>query len=203
MPETRVEIPAGTLRLEAMAQDGHDGLSAVILHPHPQYGGDMDNHVVTAIAGVLASAGASTLRVNFRGTGKSDGSYDKGRGEVEDARASIAFACERWRSGRVVLAGYSFGAAIAAAAADASLAGLILVSPPLGTGAFPASVTGLPTLVVTGDQDPISPADAVRALSAPGVDAVVVAGANHGWWPGIDELEAAVGQFVRRLRQEP
>src|SRR6516225_6660796 len=60
--------------------------AAIICHPHPQYGGDMDNSVVTAATQALAERGFATLRFNFRGVGESEGSYAGGRGEIDDAR---------------------------------------------------------------------------------------------------------------------
>jgi hypothetical protein len=200
LDERQISIVSGDLRLEAAIHDGDGTLAALVLHPHPQYGGDMDNHVVTSICGVFAARGATTLRVNFRGVGQSDGSYDNGRAEAADARAALAALREAAPEARIVLAGYSFGAMIAAAvAADAGLAGLLLVSPPLGVGSLAPLGAALPTLVLAGDRDQVAPAEAIRALAGPNRRAVVVEGVDHSWWPGLESLVTEVNSFAASL----
>ena len=94
-----------------------------------------------------------------------------------------------------MLAGYSFGAAIANVAADEiAPAGLILVSPPPMSPAGPRVYAG-PVLAITGDQDPIAPPRALDAVTPNGTR-TVVAGVDHGWWPGLDELSRAVAEFL-------
>ncbi len=107
---------------------------AVICHPHPLYGGTMDNNVVAAVAQALQETNHSTLRFNFRGVGQSGGSHGGGVDEVEDVRAAIAFARDNagGDSMTAVLAAYSFGSAVAAGAMpdDDSVSHLILLAPP-------------------------------------------------------------------------
>lgn len=204
LEERRLTVVSGDLNLEAALHDGDGGLAAVVLHPHPQYGGDMDNHVVTAIVGVLAGRGASTLRFNFRGTGRSGGSYDGGRGEADDARAAVAAAREAAPGAALLLAGYSFGAMIAAAIAhDVAPAALLLVSPPVGMGALPPIDAETPALVIAGDRDEIAPAPAVRGLAGGKCRAVVVEGVDHGWWSGLDSLVHEIDTFVDSLLSRP
>jgi alpha/beta superfamily hydrolase len=198
--EGRTSVTSGALRLEAAIRDGDGGLAAVVLHPHPLYGGDMDNHVVIAICDALAARGAATLRFNFRGAGRSDGAHDDGRGEASDARAAIALLREAAPHARLVVAGYSFGAMIAASvAADASPAALILVSPPLRAGPLTELDPRLPTLLITGGADQIAPAASLRGLAAGAVRAVEVEGADHAWWPGIDSLVSEIVCFLDSL----
>ena len=160
--ERRIGIVSGDLALEAAIHDGDGALAVLVLHPHPQYGGDMDNHVVTAICGAMAARGATTLRFNFRGAGRSQGAYDNGRGEADDARAALETLRSAAPGAKMLLAGYSFGAMIAAGvAAGAELAALVLVSPPVGSAPLPPLDAELPTLLVAGDQDGIAPAPAV------------------------------------------
>ena len=198
--ERPFELHSDGLRLEARLHDGSGRLAAVVLHPHPLYGGDMDNHVVAGVCEALAQAGAATLRFNFRGVGASEGSYDGGSGEAADARAAIDALRKHKPDAPVLLAGYSFGAMIAAAvAADCAVAALALVSPPQGMGPLPEMPAGVPVLLITGDRDSLSPAAEVQALASGQVRAVTVAGVDHGWWPGIDTLQSEMLAFERQL----
>jgi alpha/beta superfamily hydrolase len=199
LDETHVAFESEGLRIEGALHTGDGKLAAVVLHPHPQYGGDMDSHVVTTLCRTLAEAGATTLRFNFRGAGASEGAYDGGPGEAADARAAIDYVRGRAPGAALVLSGYSFGAAIAAGiAADISAVALVLVSlPAQAPGVLPA---GVATLIVTGDADAIAPAEELRQLEAPGRPVVVVDGVDHFWFPGADRLAAAVAGFLRNLQ---
>ncbi|MGR9092692.1 MAG: alpha/beta hydrolase, partial [Gammaproteobacteria bacterium] len=113
-----VEGPAG--RLEAMLERPGEGAlegTAVVCHPHPQHGGTMHNKVVHTLARAFVRSGFETLRFNFRGTENSEGRFDKGLGELEDALAAIEFMRARHGAFPLWLAGFSFGAAIAVKAA--------------------------------------------------------------------------------------
>ncbi len=115
IPDERAfALESDGLRLEGMLHEGDGAIAAVVLHPHPLYGGDMDSHVVLALRTAFAEAGATTLRFNFRGTGRSQGAYDDGRGEANDARVAIAAIRELQPGRSILLAGYSFGAHVAA-----------------------------------------------------------------------------------------
>jgi uncharacterized protein len=106
--------PAG--RLEALIEEPEDGAlkeAALVCHPHPQHGGTMHNKVVYRIARALRSRGAVVLRFNFRGVNLSEGTYDQGEGELEDARMALEYLTSRYRSLPFTLAGFSFGARIA------------------------------------------------------------------------------------------
>lgn len=131
--------------------------AAVVCHPHPQYGGDMDNPVVRATAGAFERLGYATLRFNFRGVGRSRGSYDYGRGELEDVRAAVRYVLEYAQASSVTLAGYSFGAVMAVQAGLQlqEVTGLVAVAPPL---VALESLTALsscnkPKLFIVGDRD--------------------------------------------------
>ena len=114
--------PAG--RLEALLEepDAAPSLAAVVCHPHPLYGGTLHNKVVFRIGRGLRAAGAVVLRFNFRGVGKSQGEHAHLIGEIEDARAALAWLCARYPGLPFALAGFSFGARVvtrlACAAAD-------------------------------------------------------------------------------------
>lgn len=198
--EHPIQLQSGELRLQGALREGAGALAVVVLHPHPRFGGDMDNHVVTALCEEWAAAGASTLRFNFRGVGNSEGAFDGAGGEQDDARAAIREVRRRWPKAGVVLAGYSFGAGIAASVAtESGLRALILVSPPVALTPLAPLPAGLETLIVTGADDPVAPASALSGLAGPQCRLAVVPGAGHSWWPGLESLSAEIRAFVERL----
>ena len=172
----------------------------VVCHPHPLYGGTLDNKVVHTLARAFEERGAPTIRFNFRGVGESAGSYDEGRGETEDALAVIAFGRARWPQAALWLGGFSFGGAVAVlAAASARPARVVLVAP----GVTKIDVTqapppACPWLIVQGDQDEVVPADFVlgwaRGLEpAPQVE--LMHGAGHFFQGRFNELRDLIVAF--------
>ena len=107
-----VRIPVGDFTLEAEAHVVHGAPAAVVCHPHPAFGGRMDNPLVVALADACAAAGFSTVRFNFRGLDGSEGTPTGGLAEHEDVAAAIAWARAQGAP-RVALVGYSFGALMA------------------------------------------------------------------------------------------
>ena len=107
--EEKITFESGGCRLEGYWQAGVKGKGVVITHPHPLYGGTMDNPIVETVQRAYRRDGYATLRFNFRGVGGSRGTYDDGIGEQTDVRAAIAYV-ESMNVGAVDLAGYSFGA---------------------------------------------------------------------------------------------
>ena len=198
-PETITVAPGlaleAALALPAGARHG-----VVVCHPHPLYGGDMDNPVVTAAARACAEAGLATLRFNFRGVGSSTGAWDEGRGEQDDVRAALAHLRGALPgAGRPAVAGYSFGAAMAAAVAAAGepLAGLALIAPPLAMRPWqpPASFTlDGPILLTAGDSDQYCPTTALAALAKalPKAILTVIDGTDHFFFTGLERLAGAV-----------
>jgi alpha/beta superfamily hydrolase len=172
----------------------------VICHPHPQYGGDMENNVVLAACGALTDRGFAALRFNFRGVGDSDGAFDQGLGEQDDVRAALAHlaALPEVDAKRVGLVGYSFGAMVAAEVASGDLRALALVSPALAFSDLRVA-WGCPALLLGGDQDPIAPADRLQLVAeAPGVELRIISGADHSWWGFEEELGQTVAEFFER-----
>jgi alpha/beta superfamily hydrolase len=105
--------PAG--RLEALIEEPEDAApieAALVCHPHPQHGGTMHNKVVYRVTRGLRRAGAVVLRFNYRGVGRSEGVYDQGEGELEDARAALLYLRGRYPGLPFTLAGFSFGSRI-------------------------------------------------------------------------------------------
>ena len=167
----------------------------VISHPHPLYGGDLDNPVVEALASVYRQLGYTTLRFNFRGVGASDGVYDDGRGEQDDLRAAAAYLVGL---GKTVsdLAGYSFGAWVQVHLnpSIATVRRQLLVAPPVAYLAFDAIAELPPQLVVvTGDQDRIAPAALLREQAhrwRPEVRLHVLPGVDHFYSGALQRLAA-------------
>lgn len=188
---------SGGVVLEGMLLEATDPtLAALVMHPHPQYGGDMDNHVVLAMRDALASVGATTLRFNLRGTGGSSGSFDPTLAP-SDANAALLALNSAQPDLPIVLAGYSYGAQLASGlAAVKPVTALILVSPPLAFGPLPELPTSLPILAIAGDADTVCPPDRLRALTAIGASVGIVPGVDHGWSSGTDALSIAICSFV-------
>jgi uncharacterized protein len=182
--EEQVQIKAGSVTLEARFSPGAAAAGVVITHPHPLYGGSMDNNVVWTAARAFGDRGWSTLRVNFRGVGASTGAYGDGLAEVEDLYGAAAYLASRG-PGPCFVVGYSFGAAVAARALLQGLkvAGTVLISPPIAfmdLGFLPAT-PGV-NLMVVGDEDAFCPLAALADLCRhrqPPVDLRVVSGADH------------------------
>ncbi len=107
-----LEGPAG--RIEALHEEPPSPrFAALVLHPHPLYGGTMHNHATYQIAKAARSEGAATLRMNFRGVGLSAGAHAGGAGEADDARAALAWLRQRHPGLPIFAGGMSFGAAVA------------------------------------------------------------------------------------------
>lgn len=114
MRTLRVTLQAGGLLLEGCLElpQGTGPVPGVVLcHPHPLYGGDMENNVIVAVGRALVRSGLAALRFNFRGVGRSQGEFAGGVGEQEDARAALSFLATRPEidPARLGIAGYSFG----------------------------------------------------------------------------------------------
>lgn len=176
-------------------------LVAVIAHPHPLYGGAMDNKVVTTLARMYRRLGVAAVRFNFRGVGGSAGSHDQGRGEVEDMLAVVRWAQARAPESALLLGGYSFGSAIAAAVGENVAARhLALVAPPVDRYPYaPQGDFACPTSIVLGGADDIVAVDVVAAWARqrPRVtDVIVLPEASHFFHGQLVALERELGAAV-------
>lgn len=162
--------PAGSLEAAVdvpLAVEARAGV-AIICHPHPQHGGTLHNKVVTMLERSLRESGLATVRFNFRGVGASQGTYDEGHGEADDLVAVAEWAqCTRPRDA-LWLAGFSFGAYVAARAAlQLPVRQMISVAPPVTRWEFPGpTVRSYPWLVIQGEADEIVDPVAVYAWVA-------------------------------------
>lgn len=155
MSEASVMIPNGSLRLETLCDEGNGVDAAVICHPHPLYGGSMDNNVVAALQKTLHDWGWGTLRFNFRGVGGSTGHHRGAQADAEDLLAVCQYAHQQGKK-NLHLAGYSYGAWIGLRAMKLGLQPntAILVSPPLDFLDFRGlAPPACPCLITVGDQD--------------------------------------------------
>lgn len=197
----RTLIPAPHGQLEAIYRPATSTSErvALVLHPHPLYGGTMHNKVVYHTAKALESAGYVTLRINFRGVGESSGGHDHGRGEVEDARVALDYLLADQPAAREVLvAGFSFGAAMALrfGCGDARVQRIIAIGTPaqyLENGIL--SRCDKPIAFIHGERDQLAPLRKLDALV--GRERVhVIPGADHFFGDHLTELEAAVKEIL-------
>ncbi len=158
--------PTGTLEGVLHEREGHNHpFVAVVCHPHPLYGGTMHNKVTHRVASVLHELDAAVLRFNFRGAGRSEGRFDRGQGELEDARAAFAWLAGRHPRARRWMAGFSFGSWVAArlAASDPGIERLIAVAPPVQRSSFGVLRRAkVPKLVLQGTRDDVCPLEALE-----------------------------------------
>jgi alpha/beta superfamily hydrolase len=194
---------ADGVMLEAVVGPGPEGETrgaAVVCHPHPLYGGNMENHVVHHLAEAAAARGLIPVRFNFRGTGRSGGHHTGGLREVDDVAAAMDHATSLAEGGSVVLMGYSFGAAIAARYLGHGwhAAGFVAVALPQGSADLPTE--GVPTLLVVGERDTVSPrGDAAKMAEVEDVEFVLIEGVDHGFSGGTDDVKRAVLDFLESL----
>jgi alpha/beta superfamily hydrolase len=207
--------PAGAIEVASEARSGATAV-AVIAHPHPLYGGTMDNKVVTTVERALRDCGAETFRFNFRGAGASEGTHDAGRGEADDMLAVIEHARAIAGSLPLWLAGFSFGGAVATRASSrVDFDRLVLVAPGFrritaeGMGALPDPADpnlGAPgrhtvanTFVVHGDLDGTVPlADSFAWAGAREIPVVVIPGADHFFHRKLHLIRDVVARMVRK-----
>ncbi|MBW8904336.1 MAG: alpha/beta hydrolase [Betaproteobacteria bacterium] len=175
---TRREFIAGPVGRIECAVDSPDASAvgiALIAHPHPLYGGTLDNKVVQTLARAFVELGYEAWRPNFRGVGETEGSHDEGRGELEDLAAIV----EHLRPSRLALAGFSFGAGVQVMLAQRVKAErLVLVGVAVNRFQLPNVQPG--TLVIHGEQDDTVPLAMVFDWARPqDLPVIVLPGGEH------------------------
>lgn len=192
----------GLLRTEDGMEPGQVRTVSLVCHPHPLAGGTMHNKVVAILAKALNAAGLPVLRFNFRGVGRSTGSYDEGRGEADDVRAALDWLAQSYPDIPIVLGGFSFGTwvALPVGAADPRVVALIGAGVPVGTLTIPSLADcPKPKLIIQGAQDEYGALNALRAWYehvAPPKDLHIVAGASHFFDGHLDEVAATVTHWA-------
>ena len=174
--------PAGRIEVAIDAPAGHAQGVAILCHPHPVHGGTMDNKVVQTLARAFVQLGQRAVRFNFRGVGGSDGQWDEGVGEIDDAMAVVA--AQRDAALPLTLAGFSFGSYVAAQVAQRlAVAGqparrLVLVGPATTYDDMPSVPAD--TLVIHGEADDVVPLKATLDWARPqGLPVIVLPGVGH------------------------
>jgi len=167
--------PAGRIECAVDKPDSPARGVALIAHPHPLFGGTLDNKVVQTLARAFVELGYEAWRPNFRGVGETEGVHDEGRGELDDLEAVL----KNIQTGKFVLAGFSFGASLQARLAQrVSPEWLVLVA--LGITRLEAPPAPPGTLVIHGEKDDTVPLAAVLDWARPQeLPVVVVPGADH------------------------
>lgn len=198
--------PAGAIEAVIEAPEATPAAFMVVCHPHPQHGGTMHNKVVTTLARSAQALGAATIRFNYRGVGASAGSYDEGRGEVDDALAAVAAGRQRWPEAALWLAGFSFGGTVALRASVRAEAGevarLVSVAPALGREfTDPADITlpACPWLIVQGDADDVIDGALVVEWARriePAARLALMPGAGHFFHGRLTDLQQQVQPFL-------
>ena len=211
MPEVMINGPAGRLEARYHHDSASDSPIALILHPHPQFGGTMNNPIVHRLYYMYHERGFSVLRFNVRGVGRSQGYFDNGPGELADAASALDWlqlvkpdARSCW------IVGVSFGTWIAMQLLmrRPEIDGFICVAPPANLYDYsflaPCPSSGL---MINGDKDRVVPSTSVGELAGKlktqrgiKIDHEVVPGANH-FFEGEDKLDAlvnSVGSYVDR-----
>ena len=197
--------PAGPLEgLINAKRDGAARALAVLAHPLPTGGGTMHTKALFHTAKALARIDCHVLRFNFRGVGRSAGTFSGGPGEEDDFRAALQFMIERYPEVMPVWAGgMSFGSSIAMAvgAGDPRVTTLIAVAPPINKYDFsPAVAAGKPTFIVHGELDELIPLKDVRryyGLLPEPKELVVIDGADHLFDGKVSEVGDAIEDLLQ------
>lgn len=197
---TTIAGPAGAIECAIDAPAGAVHGVAVVCHPHPQHGGTMDNKVAQTLARAFVQTGHRSVRFNFRGVGASQGAWDEGRGEVEDALAVIA--AHRDPALPLLLAGFSFGGFVAAEAARRLPEGgqaqrLVLVAPSTQRQQVPPVPAD--TVVVHGEADEVVPLSATFDWARPqALPVIVFPGVGHFFHGQLGPLRNTLVQQLLR-----
>jgi alpha/beta superfamily hydrolase len=206
MKNIRISFLSGGLVLEGILAipEGAEPFPAVIIcHPHPLYGGSMENNVVNSLFEALTQASLVSLKFNFRGVGGSQAEFGQGIDEREDVGAAISFinTVQEVDSRRIGLAGYSAGAGFALPVGfkDARIKALAAISPPLSMFDFDfLKSCPKPKFLISGSRDDLIPADRFqefcRNLPEP-KECQSIEGADHFWWGYESSLASKVTVF--------
>ena len=207
MPEIIFNGPEGRLEGRYHHSKKPGAPIALVLHPHPQFGGTMNNKVVYAMYQSFVKRGFSTLRFNFRGVGRSQSTFDNGQGEMSDAASALDWMQAHNPNAQACwIGGFSFGAWISMQLMmrRPEINGFLTISPPASQHDFsflaPCPASGL---IVHGDKDEIVAVDSVDKLAAKlqsqkniTVDYEIVKGCDHFYGAHMDKLNKIINDYL-------
>lgn len=210
MREEKVFVPSDAIQLEGLLSI-HEAFpfkrAVIFCHPHPQFGGDMYNPVITTAVEAASQEGFSTLRFNFRGVGESGGSYGEGIGEREDVEAAVEYLSSKLKDANpsLILLGYSFGAwaGFPVATRDGRIEGMVAIAPPLEIYDF-AFLRGCikEKLIIAGDRDLYCPTSLLEEwyqhLEEP-KSLTIIQGADHFFFFHHHMLTNPLREFFRKF----
>ena len=184
--------PAGALEIALNVPEGSVRGIALIAHPHPLQGGTFDNKVVQTLAKTFAALAYAAARFNFRGVGKSEGQFDDGIGETDDALAALAAAKLEFGELPVVLAGFSFGSYVQTRVAHTITAErLVLIGPAVRR--FPLEVVPPDTIVIHGEEDDVVALTDVLGWARPQqLPIIVFPGCGHFFHGRLPQLQRLI-----------
>jgi alpha/beta superfamily hydrolase len=214
MPEVVINGPDGRLEARYNAAKEENAPIALLLHPHPQHGGTMNNKVVYTLFHAFLHCGFSALRFNFRGVGRSQGQFGGGEGELADAAAALDWLQTAHPNAKSCwVGGFSFGAWIGMQLLmrRPEIGAFVSIAPPSGMLDFsflaPCPASGL---IVQGDQDQVVPLEATQKLITKlkhqrniTIDFHVVKGADHFFYNNLAELGQIVEDYVTHATPKP
>ena len=214
MPEVIFPGPEGRLEGRYHPQRNRDAPIAIVLHPHPQFGGTMNNRIVYNLHYAFHNMGFNVLRFNFRGVGRSQGEYDEGIGELSDAASALDYLQSMNQNAKHCwVAGFSFGAWIGMQLLmrRPEITGFISVSPPANRYDFsflaPCPSSGL---IISGAADRVAPPENTHELverlhEQKGITIThsEINGAGHFFEePHMDDMIGQVTEYVKRRLTE-
>jgi uncharacterized protein len=210
MPEIIFNGPEGRLEGRYHHSKRPNASVALLLHPHPQYGGTMNNKVVYTLYQTFVRRGFSTLRFNFRGVGRSQGRFDNGQGELSDAASALDWMqTHNPNTAACWIAGFSFGAWVGMQLMmrRPEIRGFISVAPPASLHDFsflaPCPASGM---ILHGDKDEVIPQASVDKLAQKlqkqkniKIDYRVVQGSDHFFQDHIDDVNKHVNDYLDKV----
>ncbi len=213
MPEVILNGPEGRIEGRYHHSNKKNAPAAVVLHPHPQHGGTMNNKVVYTLYKTFVDNGFSVLRINFRGVGRSQGSFDNGIGELCDAASALDWLqIQNPNASTFWIGGFSFGSWIAMQLLmrRPEIEGFISVAPPANMYDFgflaPCPSSGI---IVQGNEDSIVPEETAAKLAHKlnnqkniSVDYNVISGADHFFREKLDKLGNSCNEYIIKRSTE-
>ena len=210
MPEVNFNGPDGRLEGRYHPSNRPQAPLALLLHPHPQHGGTMNNKIIYKLYQTFTKRGFSTLRFNFRGVGRSQGQFDNGQGELSDAASALDWMQTQNPNTRSCwIAGFSFGAWVAMQLMmrRPEIDGFISIAPPASQHDFsflaPCPASGI---IIHGDKDEVVPQSSVDKLAQKlqkqkniKIDYRIVEGSDHFFIHHLDPLNEQVEGYLDKM----